>query len=70
MKTKEQVEKEFREELRLLLARYKAELQVDIDGDATGVIHVYVDGVYTKDDETSSEYADFDIGSYCNGEVV
>lgn len=70
MKTKDQVEKEFREDLRKLLEKWGAEIQVEISGNATGVIDVYVDGVWDADGNTVSEYASFDIGSWCNKDNV
>lgn len=70
MKTKEQIEQEFRAELQALLNKYGAELEAKDHwtgyaecGEDVRVI-VHIPGIWDKDGNPVREYTEIDLGSY------
>lgn len=70
MKTKEQVEQEFRRDLQKLLNKYKAEINAEDHyrgypecGEDIR-IEVNIQSIYDENGECLQEYTYFDIGSY------
>jgi len=61
MKTKEQIETEFRKDLKELLEMYGAEMEIEYDYHEEGHINISILQTYDKDGEIEKEYTDFDL---------
>ncbi len=68
LKTKEQIENEFRADLRLLLNKYGAELEIDdkhcSESRSNIRMMVFIQGKYGKDGEQLSEYTEINLGDW------
>lgn len=69
MKTKKEIEKEFREDLRLLLKKYNAEMSIEYDMKGWNqregaTISAEISGIYNEDGETLQDFVSIDLGSF------
>ena len=65
MKTKEEREKHFREELRQLLSRHQAELDIGDDGKPygmqSGVATITMESIWNDDGDLIADFCEFEI---------
>lgn len=62
MKTSQEIEKEFKEELNNLFKKYNACIELDIRGNACANMIIVIDIVYDSEGGSISPYAQIDLG--------